>query len=60
MEHMTEATFQKRYFSIREEDCGYPICEEDHQYTWTYFRAILPFWQRAAAVKKYVLFTADQ
>ena len=60
MERMTETAFRKRYFTIREEEYGDPLSEEDLQYTWAYFRAILPFWQRAAAEGKYVLFTADQ
>ena len=60
MEAMTEDVFRRRYFSIKEDEYGFPPDEEDFQYTWAYFRAILPFWQRAAAAGKYVLFTADQ
>lgn len=60
MEKVTEGTLRRRYFAIPEEDYGFPLSEEDFQYTWAWFRDSLPFWRWAAARGRYVLFTADQ
>lgn len=60
MEKLTEEALRKRYFAIPQADYGFPLSEEDFQYTYAYFQGILPFWRWAAARGRYVLFTADQ
>ena len=60
MEKLTDEALRRRYFAIPETDYGFPLSEEDFQYTWAYYRDSLPFWRWAAARGRYVLFTADQ
>jgi hypothetical protein len=55
-----EEWFRARYFTIDSEECGYPITEGDFDYTWTWFQVVRDLWLRAAAVGRYVLFTASQ
>ena len=57
---ITEEQFREWYYNIDEDDYCYPISEEDFNYTWEWFSNSIPFWKRAAAEKKYVLFTVDQ
>lgn len=57
---ITKEWFREHYYKIDEEDYGFPLDEEDFEYTWYWFCDSLPFWERAAREKKYVLFTADQ
>lgn len=57
---ITEEQFREWYYKIDEEDYGYPMSEEDFNYTWEWFSDSINFWERAAAEKKYVLFTVDQ
>ena len=57
---ITEEQFREWYYKIDEEDYGYPRSEEDFNYTWEWFSDSINFWERAAAEKKYVLFTVDQ
>jgi hypothetical protein len=60
MEKLTDEALRRCYFAIPEADYGFPLSEEDFQYTCAYFRDSLPFWRWAAARGRYVLFTADQ
>lgn len=57
---LTEETFRKRYDSIDPEDYGFPLTDEDFQYTWGWFEDVRTLFQRAAAENRHVLFTADQ
>lgn len=57
---ITKEWFREYYYQIDQEDYGFPLSEEDFEYTWYWFCDSLPFWERAAKEKKYVLFTADQ
>lgn len=57
---ITKEWFREHYYKIDEEDYGFPLDEEDFEYTWYWFCDSLPFWERATREKKYVLFTADQ
>lgn len=57
---ITKEQLQSAYYNIDSEDYGFDLTEEDFDYTWTWFQSSLPFWKKAAAEKRYVLFTADQ
>lgn len=57
---LTEAEFRRRYFAIDASSYGFPLSEEDFEYTWSWFQEVRQFWLRAAAEGRYVLFTATQ
>ena len=59
LRHITEASFRERFLQLdaREIDHAY---EEDLEYTWPWFQGLRDFWLRAAAERRYGLFTADQ
>lgn len=57
---LSEAEFRQRYFALDEAAYGFPVNEEDCQYTWEWFAASRPFWRRAAENGYGVLFTVDQ
>lgn len=57
---MTEAEFRRRYFAIDPDKYGFPLSQQDFEYTWEYFQSVREFWLRAASENRYVLFTADQ
>lgn len=56
----TKDECRKCYYMIDKEDYGFQIDEEDFEYTWTYLQSSLDFWKKAAAEKRYVLFTVDR
>lgn len=60
IEKLDESTLRNRYFKINSNDYGFPLTEEDFEYTWTWFQGSKEFWKLASMEKKYVLFTADQ
>lgn len=55
-----ERVLRTGYEGIDVKDYGFPLTQEDFQYTWDWFNQSRGFWQRAAEEKRYVLFTADQ
>jgi hypothetical protein len=57
---VTEADFRSRYFAIDPESYGFPVDNQDFDYTWYWFQRVREFWLRAALEGRYVLFTADQ
>jgi hypothetical protein len=57
---ITEDDLRRRYFAIDPDAYGYPVTEDDFQYTWHWFQRVREFWMRAAAEGRFVLFTADQ
>ena len=48
------------YRQIRERSYAMTPTDEDFEYTWAYFDDMRPFWERAAAAGRHVLFTVDQ
>lgn len=56
----TKAQCRECYDKIDEEDYGFPLDEEDFEYTWEYLQDSLDFWKKAAQEKRYVLFTVDR
>lgn len=57
---VTEKEFRRRYFGINPESYGFPLSEEDFEYTWGWFQGVRDFWLLAASEGRFVLFTADQ
>ena len=57
---VTEEAFRAEYFAIDAEDYGFPITEQDFEYTWQWFQEVRTVWLRAASAGRYILFTADQ
>lgn len=53
-------TFTERYRKIDSEDYGFPLTDEDLEYTWEWFQSVRDLYARAAANDRSVLFTADQ
>lgn len=57
---VTPQLMRERYFHIDPKDYGFPLTEEDYQYTCDWFTDLIPFYQKAAREGRYVLFTAEQ
>ncbi len=57
---ITAADFRRRYFAIDAKSYGFPMSEEDLEYTWDWFQGIRELFARAAAAGRYVLFSASQ
>jgi len=51
---------EKGYSRIAAEDYGMDTTIEDFEDTWIWFQESLEFWKKAAAERRFVLFTADQ
>ncbi len=60
LKELTEDDFKKRYFRINPDSYGFPLSDEDCQYTWEYFHDVRELYVRATIDGRYVLFTADQ
>ena len=56
----TKEECRRCYDTIDPEDYGQQPDEEDFEYTWEYLQSILDFCKKAAAEKRYVLFTVDR
>lgn len=52
--------FSDRYRKIDSEDYGFPLTDEDLEYTWEWFQSVRDLYARAAVADRPVLFTADQ
>ena len=52
--------FRTRYFAIDADNYGFPLTEDDLEYTWEWFQNVRDLYFRAANERRYVLFTADQ
>ena len=48
------------YYKIDANDYGFPLSEDDFEYTWSWLNGSKEFWNIAAAENRFVLFTADQ
>jgi hypothetical protein len=52
--------FRRRYDAIDAKSYGFPLSDDDFDYTWHWFQGLRDFFLRAASEGRYVLFTADQ
>jgi hypothetical protein len=57
---ITEAEFRRRYFAIDAASYGFPMSEQDLDYTWDWFKGVRDLYLRAASEGRFVLFTASQ
>ena len=57
---ITEEDFRKRYFAIDAKGYGFPLSDDDFNYTWDNFQGLREFYTRATQAGRFVLFTADQ
>lgn len=55
-----KAFLDKGYQQIDAAEYGFPLTDEDLEYTWLWFDGTKEFWKLAAEENRYVLFTADQ
>ena len=51
---------RRRYFALDSRKCGYPLTDEDFEYTWSNFEGLPAFFATAAKAGRSVIFTADQ
>ncbi len=58
--NMEQAAFRRRYFALDEATYGFPVDEQDFEYTWYYLDSSKDFWLRAAKANRSVIFTVDQ
>jgi len=56
---VTEEWMRERYFRLKRKQTGYPITEEDFDYTWGNFQGLPEFFARAAKARRAVIFTVD-
>jgi hypothetical protein len=57
---ISRAELRSRYFALDPEEYGYPLSDEDFEYTWGNFEGLPEFFEKAAKAKRPVIFTADQ
>ena len=60
LEALTETDFRARYDRIDVGSYDGEVGDEDFEYTWSWLQGVRELFTRAAAEKRYVLFTADQ
>jgi hypothetical protein len=60
LEQLTRAQFRKRYASIDKKTYRGEPGTEDFAYTWEWFQNVRDLYLRAAAKRRFVLFTVDQ
>jgi hypothetical protein len=60
VEKLNEVTLRNGYFKIDSTDYGFPLTDEDFEYTWAWFEDSKEFWKLASKESRFVLFTADQ
>lgn len=60
LQNITKEEACKRYYEIDADDYGFPLSDEDFEYTWAYMEGSIDFWKRASQENRYVLFTVDQ
>ena len=57
---ITKDDFRQRYYAIDADDYGFPMSDEDLDYTWESFQAVRELYLRAASEGRFILFTVDQ
>ncbi len=63
LQEMSEEEFQTRYYKINRADYGFApkqVSAEDYEYVAGWFEELKPFYAKAAAAGRTVLFTVDQ
>jgi hypothetical protein len=57
---ISKEEFRRRYFAIDARSYGFPLSDEDFQYTWDWFEGVRDLYTRASQEGRFVLFSADQ
>jgi hypothetical protein len=57
---MDECSFKVLYFAIDEKKYGFPLTQEDYEYSWNWLSGLKEFYNRAAKFERPVIFTTDQ
>jgi hypothetical protein len=60
MAKIGESWMREHYFRIDPKDYGFPLTDEDFQYTWGWFEAVREFYREAAEKEQSVIFTVGQ
>ena len=60
LESMTKEDFSERYHLIDEEEYGYPLSDEDLEYSWFWFCVVRDIFIRTAETNRHIIFTVDQ
>lgn len=60
LENVDRDILKQGYYRINENDYGFPLTDEDFEYTWDWLEQSKGFWKLAAEKNRYVLFTVDQ
>ena len=60
LRNVTRERLRAGYDRIDAASYGFPLTDEDFEYTWEWFQGVVQFYQRAAEAGHAVLFTADQ
>jgi hypothetical protein len=56
---ITKGDMRRRYFAIDPKEYGFPLSEEDLQYTWHWFVRLRAFYQRSAGDERGALFKGE-
>jgi len=59
LEKFTKSEFKEKYYSIDEASYGFPLVDEDCEYSWNWLKDTIPFWRRASKDNLFVIFTVD-
>jgi len=59
LEKLTKSSFKEKYYAIDETAYGFPLDDEDYEYTWNWLRDTMPFWRKASKNNLFVIFTVD-
>jgi hypothetical protein len=57
---MDESSFKVLYFAIDARKYGFPLTQEDCEYSWNWLSGLKEFYDRAAKFERPVIFTTDQ
>jgi hypothetical protein len=57
---VTRDWLRSRYFALSEEEYGFPLTDDDFEYTWEYFQPVRDFYTKAANDDRAAIFTVDQ
>jgi hypothetical protein len=58
--NVDEARFKELYFKIDPEKYGFPLTDDDFEYSWNWLSGLKEFYARAAGAGRPVIFTTDQ
>jgi hypothetical protein len=57
---LSEGQFRELYYAIDQKEYGFPLDEDDFQYSWENLAGLKPFFENASNYKRSVIFTASQ